>query len=150
MNIMKSILKAVFTDSKGQALIAALVLLVVGALTITPMLYLASSVNIGARANAKYLYGFYAADAGLQRGLWKLRETDNLPYNGILPETINGMTVSVTTTNQTPASSGFEHYYRIVAQAMKGTDVVTTIAANVTQTRVAAPVYYPISFAIAK
>lgn len=74
---------------KGQALVIVLVLLVVGMLVITPFLYLTSALSKRVQASEKEVYGFYAADAAVEYGLFKL--IHSVPYNGVLPESINGM-----------------------------------------------------------
>jgi hypothetical protein len=109
--------KFVKSDETGQALILVLILLVVGALIITPLL-----ANIGTGVQAGELHEekaieLYAADAGIEDALWQIDNenlsdlfalhtpsydeydfvTDDWTY--LLPEQVNGRSVNVTIKN---------------------------------------------------
>jgi len=91
---MKIALNKLATDEKGQALILAVILLLVGSLIIVPLLGFMSTGLIAGQVFEKKMGGLYAADAGIEDALWKIINLDEVPtdeYN----LTVNGMSVSV-------------------------------------------------------
>lgn len=95
---MKSLIKG----EKGQALVAALILLVVGALLITPLLVY---MNTGLTSGGVYerrAVELYAADAGVEDAVWKIQQGIALcPGNPSMNYTIvdvNDKSVAVTIT----------------------------------------------------
>lgn len=106
-------------EEKGQALPLALLLLGVGSILVLPFLTLASNGLIASRNFAALHYEQYAADAGAEDAIWRLRygglTTTLLTLPGFtttyaLSQTVNGMTPSITVTMQrtTLAQDDFE------------------------------------------
>ncbi len=82
---------------KGQALVIVLALLVVGGLLVAPSLnYAATSLNAG-RIVKQNVKGIYAADAGIEDALWKLKNDPPAPAFYPLPEPVNQMEVTIET-----------------------------------------------------
>jgi hypothetical protein len=77
MKIMKGLVKG----QKGQALVAALILLVVGGLILTPLLGLMGTGIKSGQVFEQKVDEVYAADAGVEDALWYIRndEGDNKP-----------------------------------------------------------------------
>jgi hypothetical protein len=77
MNIMKGLVKG----QKGQALVAALILLVVGGLILTPLLGLMGTGIKSGQVFEQKVDEVYAADAGVEDAMWHIRndEGDNKP-----------------------------------------------------------------------
>jgi hypothetical protein len=71
--IMKTIVKGAIRDQKGQVLILTMILLVVGGLILTPLLGLMSTGLISGRIYENSMYILYAADAGIEDGLWRIK-----------------------------------------------------------------------------
>ncbi len=93
---MKRRLIKVIKGEKGQALPAVLILLVLGGLLIAPCLsYAATSLNSG-RVIEKNVNGLYAADAGIEDALWRLKNDPpaSYPYSYQLPD-VDGLSVTV-------------------------------------------------------
>ena len=92
----KRLIKAI-KDEKGQALPIVLILLVLGGLLVAPCLsYAATGLNSG-RVIEKNVNALYAADAGIENALWKLKNSPpgSYPYSYTLPQTVNGLSVAV-------------------------------------------------------
>jgi hypothetical protein len=99
--------RSIKTKESGQALTLTLAALAIGALVIGPFLSQASTALIGSNTYNTLLKATYAADAGVEHAVWSL--TDNgmaaaLPNVGnnttySLPNTVNGITPSITVTN---------------------------------------------------
>lgn len=88
----KRTLNKLIRDEKGQALMIALVLMLVGGLIVTPVL---GHMGTGLKAGQVFeerMNGQYAADAGVENALWRL-STGDLTVPAF---TINGSTVNVT------------------------------------------------------
>ena len=101
---MKKLLGKLRRDEKGMALPAVLLLLVVGGLTIVPLLsYMTTGLKAGQIQEAEMDW-LYAADAGLEESLWEIRNEEALfdPYDYEaelvyeLPVDINDKDVEVT------------------------------------------------------
>jgi hypothetical protein len=60
-------------DEKGQALILTLILLVIGGLTITPLLGLMGTGLLTGQVYESKMHELYAADAGVEDGLWQIK-----------------------------------------------------------------------------
>ncbi len=92
----RRLIRAIKSES-GQALPVVLVLLLLGGLLIAPTLsYASTSLNAG-RIVEKNVNGLYAADAGIEDVLWKLKNNLPVPYFYQLPENVNLMPVSIQT-----------------------------------------------------
>lgn len=65
------------TDEKGQVLILVLILMVVGGLIIAPLLsYMSTGLKVGKEVFEERMYGQYAADAGVEDALYKIKVDD--------------------------------------------------------------------------
>lgn len=82
-------------DESGQAMIAALVCLVLGGLIITPLVSYAGTSVHGVSLKKSNLMGLYAADAGIEKVLWSLKNSIQPPTS--LSQDLNGMTVTINT-----------------------------------------------------
>ena len=93
---MKRRLIEAVKGEKGQALLVVLILLVLGGLLIAPLIsYAATSLNSG-RVVEEKIDGLYAADAGIENALWRLKNAPptSYPYSYQLSN-INGLSVTV-------------------------------------------------------
>jgi hypothetical protein len=80
---LKAIPNRIIKDEQGKVLIMALILLVVGALVLTPLLGLVSTGLIAGQVYERKTAELYAADAGVEDAVWKIRhEVDELPWPG--------------------------------------------------------------------
>jgi len=92
----KRLIRAIKSES-GQALPIVLVLLLLGGLLIAPTLsYASTSLNAG-QIIEKNVKGLYAADAGIEDVLWKLKNNLPVPDFYQLPENVNQMPVDIQT-----------------------------------------------------
>lgn len=91
--LMVKLLKRIIVSQKGQALPVVLALLVVGGLTISPVLHHAAAGLISSRTIAKGVKGVYAAEAGVEYALWCNKHS--VPVPAQLPETANQLQVSI-------------------------------------------------------
>lgn len=92
----------------GRSLPAALITLAVGSLLLTPFLSFVSTRSLGTQAAAETFNEQYAADAGIEFGIWNIlyvsafrTQVDNnpgIPYLVTLPGPINGYTPTVNVT----------------------------------------------------
>jgi hypothetical protein len=73
---MKTVLKRAIRDQKGAALTLVLVLLVLGGLILAPLLGLMSAGLVSGRVYENSMYVLYAADAGIDDGLWQIRNAE--------------------------------------------------------------------------
>jgi len=94
--MMKTVLTKLRRDETGQAFILVLVLLVLGALIITPLLGFMSTGLIAGQANEERMAELYAADAGIEDAIWKIMN-DQFPAEEDQPYylTVNGKNVEV-------------------------------------------------------
>lgn len=127
-------------------MILALILLVVGVLIITPLLsYMGSGLKVG-QVYEKNMDEFYAADSGIELGMWKLLndETLVLPHQ-LNPYELNNADVEVTIIGPvTPTATQMETFslsseadtvYQITSIATTiGSDSSTTLESCVTIT----------------
>jgi len=89
---MKKTLNKLIREERGQALIIAVILLLVGALIITPLLGFIGTGLIVGQVFEEKMDGLYAADAGIENACWKLKNGDSPACN--LTD-VNGMDVTV-------------------------------------------------------
>ena len=82
---MKIAVKRLIRDEKGQTMIMALVLLVVGGLIMTPLLAYMSTGLITGEVYERKTAELYAADAGVEDACWQLKQTD--PVSDKVPTT---------------------------------------------------------------
>jgi hypothetical protein len=90
--------KKIIKDEKGQALMIAFALLVIGGLTIVPSLGLNYTSAKTSNALQTGVKGTYAADAGIEDALWSLANSQSPPTQ--LPGNINGMRVDMQTVDR--------------------------------------------------
>jgi hypothetical protein len=79
---MKGAVKRLIRDEKGQALILALMLLAVGGLIITPLLGLMSTGLFTGEAYEIKMHELYAADAGVEDALWRIKNVELADFLG--------------------------------------------------------------------
>jgi hypothetical protein len=114
---MKIAVRRLIREEKGQALVLVLILLVVGGLIIAPLLeFMGTGLKVGKDVYENKMYQTYAADAGVEDGLWEIKYNDlarfddydeykyydynpnnQWPYS--LNEPVNGYGVNVTIKN---------------------------------------------------
>ncbi|MDZ7843608.1 MAG: hypothetical protein U5K99_07385 [Anaerolineales bacterium] len=97
----------VFSE-RGRSLPAALIALAVGSILLAPFLSFVSSRSLGSRAAAETFRAQYAADAGIEYGIWillndpviraQVDSSPGTPLSVTFPEAINGVTPTVTLT----------------------------------------------------
>jgi hypothetical protein len=103
-------------DEKGQALPLAILVLAIGSLVVAPFLGQASASLTGSRLYGRGLAELYAGDAGIEHAIWSLAygglaesfdgPGDQVTYQ--FPETVNGLTATVTITANVTASPAGE------------------------------------------
>jgi hypothetical protein len=96
----KSILTRLKGDERGQALLLALVFMLLGTLIVTPLLsHMSTGLKTGKQVYEKRMAELYAADAGVEDAIWQLKFGGlTVPSGGTvdLPQsTVNGKTVNV-------------------------------------------------------
>lgn len=69
---MKNLLNELVTNEKGQALVAILGFLVIGGLTIAPLLAHMSTGLNASQIHKEKMTGFYSADSGIEHASWRL------------------------------------------------------------------------------
>ncbi|MCL0084398.1 hypothetical protein M1N82_02525 [Dehalococcoidia bacterium] len=92
---MKITLNKSIRDEKGQAMILVLILLLVGGLIIAPLLGFMSTGLMAGQTLENKMKEFYAADAGIEYGLWKLTKGQDTWDEAFLPQ-VNRMQVRIT------------------------------------------------------
>ena len=94
---MKTILKGAIRDEKGNVLIMVLILLVVGGLILTPLLGLMATGLLAGRVYEERMDSYYAADAGVEDAIWKIKNDPPNSYPYEYPEllTVNNRSVDV-------------------------------------------------------
>ncbi|MBA7675664.1 hypothetical protein ES703_83900 [subsurface metagenome] len=93
---MKRTLNKPIRDEQGQALILVLLLMLLAGLIIAPLLGFMSTGIITQRKQEQRTLELYAADAGIEDALWRIKYLDEVPTDPYdLTETVNEMSVSV-------------------------------------------------------
>jgi len=126
---MKRTLNEPRRNEKGQVLVVVLGFLILGGLTIAPLLaYMSTGLNAGQLYNEK-MVGVYAADAGVELALWNLVSGElEVPEGGqsALPQfTMNAQTVDATIDNINSRT------YKITSTATSNDGSSTTIESYV-------------------
>ena len=123
-------------ESGYGTLTAVLILLILGALVLTPLLvYMGTGLRAG-QTHERRTDELYAADAGVDYAIWQLQYGDLIVQKGDppadfeFPETINGKDVHVTVENVTPSEAD-KPVHRITSTASEGGSS-TTVEAYVT------------------
>jgi len=90
-------MKRATKQEEGNVLILVLVLLVVGGLILTPLLGLMSTGLMAGQVYEKKTAELYAADAGVEHAIWKIKydPPDSYPYEYPEPLTVNDKSVNV-------------------------------------------------------
>jgi len=109
---MKITVRRLIRGERGQALVLALILLLVGGLVTAPLLnFMGTGLKVGKEVYENKMYETYAADAGVEDGLWQIKHDgladfpgyDEYDYYGewhySLNESVNGYGVNVTIMN---------------------------------------------------
>lgn len=109
---MKIAVRRLIREEKGQALVLVLVLLIVGGLVIAPLLdFMGTGLKVGKEVYENKMYETYAADAGVEDGLWQVKHDGLAGFAGYneydystewqysLNESVNGYGVNVTMKN---------------------------------------------------
>lgn len=94
---MKKILNKLLKNEEGQVFVLALILLVVGGLIIAPLMGFMSTGLIVGQVFEKKMDGLYAADAGVEDAMWKIKNNPPATYPDSyeLPADVNEMLVSI-------------------------------------------------------
>lgn len=117
-------------EEGGKILIMALVLLVVGALLLTPLLGLMSTGLTAGQVYEKKMAALYACDAGIDDAIWRLVYTwDRLddPYD--LPQRVNGMDVTVEKLDERAEDDGVI-VYTVLTTATRDGDFAGQVVAE--------------------
>jgi hypothetical protein len=85
MEVMKSGVKRLIRDEKGQLNIV-LILLIVGGLIITPLLGLMGTGLLTGEAYEDTMHALYAADAGVEDALWRIKNVELAEFLGYYDE----------------------------------------------------------------
>jgi hypothetical protein len=149
---MKRMLNKLKRGEKGQALIIAMILMLLGSLIIAPMLaYMGSGLKVGKDVHEERMDELYAADAGAEDALWYIHDIDRLKQlvehvtGGTLPDDwtpedytwplpaynlgdINGKGVEVTV-DYIPYDD-YDKYFKITSTATSYNDSGTAISST--------------------
>ncbi|MBI4286277.1 MAG: hypothetical protein HY670_10355 [Chloroflexi bacterium] len=125
--------KGPLSGQKGQALISVMFIMVLGSLLLVPVLNYATTIIRTVNANEARLDGFYAADSGVEYGLYKLRAGLFVPPAGVtlsLPQQVNGLDVSINIViGTTTITTGDTSDYDIYATTSRNGSTVTRVMA---------------------
>jgi hypothetical protein len=127
--LMKAVMKKIKGDENGKVLIITLILLVVGGLILTPLLGLMSTGLVAGQVYEKKTDELYAADAGVEDGIWHLQQGGSV--DDILELTINGKAVTVEI-EELPHECYEMATYEITSTATSQDSSGTTVVAQVT------------------
>jgi len=124
---MKKIVKELVRNEKGQALIIVLAFLAIGGLTIaTSLTYMTTGIKVG-QVHEKKMNESYAADAGVEYGLWQLT-SGGLELTEGQQTTLSGFVMNNATVNTTiQRLSGVELPTYIINSTASGNSSSTTI-----------------------
>jgi hypothetical protein len=97
-------IRDIVRDESGRTLVIALILITLGVLLVTGLLYYVSASQLATRAAREQTTKHYSMDAGVEHAIWRLTNetgftqtvTASSPYTYTI--TINGETVVVTVT----------------------------------------------------
>ena len=136
---MKIAVKRLIRDEKGQTMVMALILLVVGGLIVTPLLAYMSTGLIAGEVYERRTAELYAADAGVEDALWQLKQLEPNPakvpttpgqsLNYPLNSTVNDKTIKVTIDMISGTQGG--GLYKVTATATSAGGSNTTIESYV-------------------
>jgi len=126
-------MKAAARDQQGNVLVMALILLVVGGLILTPLLGLMSTGLVSGQVYDKKTDELYAADAGVEDAIWKIRDNvlDSYPHDYPEPLIVNNKSVNITVFREDlDPTCGEELRYRIISTATSDDGSSTAIDAH--------------------
>jgi len=131
--------KSLIRDEKGRALTIVIILLVGGLITFSVLAHMRTGLITG-QVYEKEMHEYYAADAGVEDAIWKIRyagfEGDQYCYppEDDDPWFINNKRVEVCIdrAGMEPMDGGCEYFYDIFSTATSQDDSSTTIRARVT------------------
>ena len=126
---MKRIVNKLIRDEKGQVLVLAVILLLVGSLIIVPLLGFMSTGLIAGQVFEKKMDGLYAADAGIEDALWKLLNGSYSPPHTLTD--VNGMDVTVIQLGDPVDPGDGTLLYTLQSTAYLGGEVKAEIIAQV-------------------
>jgi hypothetical protein len=127
--MMKVVMKRIISDENGKILVIALILLVVGGLILAPLLGLMTTGLVSGQVYEKKTDELYAADAGVENGIWHLQHGGSA--NDTLELTINGKAVTVEI-EELPHDCDEMATYEITSTATSQDGSSTTVLAQVT------------------
>ena len=95
---MKIAVKRLIRNEKGQTMVMALVLLVVGGLIVASLLAYMGTGLTGSEVYGRRTAELYAADAGVEDAIWKIQNSvpDFYPYEYPEPLIVNAKSVNIT------------------------------------------------------
>ena len=111
---MKRTISKFRRGEKGQALVIVMVLMLLGGLIIAPLMsHMSSGIKVGKEVYEERTSLFYAADSGVEDGLWQIKNGqleslfsgyDEYKYSAaygysLLPTKVNGKDVNITMQN---------------------------------------------------
>jgi len=129
---MKIAVKRLIRDEKGQTMIMALVLLVVGGLIMAPLLAYMSTGLITGEVYERRMAELYAADAGVEDAIWKIQNSVPYlyPYEYPEPLIVNDKSVDVVIAREDIDPTCKEELrYQILSTATSDDGTNTTIEA---------------------
>jgi hypothetical protein len=127
---MRTIMKAAAGDQEGNVLVMVLILLVIGGLVLVPLLGLMSTGLVSGQVYEKKTDELYAADAGVEDAIWKIRNDvpDSYPYEYPEPLVVNDKSVNITIFREDLDPTCREELrYRIISHAAGEDGSSTTI-----------------------
>ena len=129
---MKGIMKEAIRGQEGNVLILVLILLVVGGLVLAPLLGLMSTGLLSGQVYEKKMGEYYAADAGVEDAIWRIKcdSPSSYPYEYPEPLTVNNRSVYVVIyQDDIDPTCKEELRYRILSTATSDNGGNTTIDA---------------------
>jgi len=130
---MKTIVKEAARNEKGNTLTIVLIVLVVGGLILAPLLGLMGAGVLAGQVYENKTDELYAADAGVEDAIWKIKDNvpDSYPYDYPEPLTVNDMSVNVTVFREDlDPTCGEQLNYQIISTATSEDGSGTTINAQ--------------------
>jgi formylmethanofuran dehydrogenase subunit C len=126
---MKVVMKRIISDENGKILVIALILLLVGGLILAPLLGLMTTGLVSGQVYEKKTDELYAADAGVENGIWHLQHGGSV--DDILELTINSKDVTIEM-EELPHDCDELATYEITSTAASSDGSSTTVLARVT------------------
>jgi len=131
---MKTIVKGAIRDEKGAAVLTlVLILLVVGGLILTPLLGLTGTGLLAGQVYEERMDLYYAADAGVEDAVWKIKydAPGSYPYHYPEPLVVNDKSVNITIDREDiDPTCGEQLRYQILSTATSEDGSSSTIDAH--------------------